>query len=408
MKIFHTNKNLRLLLGGQFISQIGDKFYALALAYWVLKTTHSPSIMGIVLFSSMAPGIVAGLLSGGIIDFFSRKTLLVSTDIIRGLVVAGVAVSYYMGVLNLYIIISAEVVLSICSAFFDPTVQAVIPQVAEKEELTEVNGKSQFLNGIALTAGPLLGGLCAAWWGYGFVFSFNALSFFMASILASMLVMKPASKEDDLKKKMRENIFDGFKYVFSKPSIISIVSVVAILHFFVGSVQVIIPVFAITLKGNGAQNLGYIEFFYGGGVIMTGFLLSLININNKEKEFIYGGICLIGLMYTVFGILSNAGIHDILPYFLIFFFMSSAVVGISTCYRTILQKNVENEMAGRVFGIIGSVGNFTYPVSMLIFGVLLDRFQYGQLLLLCGIIIMILGFVLSWLNRQRTVVQLND
>ena len=99
MKISHTNKNLCLLLCGQFISQIGDKFYALALAYWVLQTTHSPSIMGIVLFFSMAPAIVAGLLSGGIIDFFSRKTLLVNTDIIRGLVVTGVAASYYTGVL---------------------------------------------------------------------------------------------------------------------------------------------------------------------------------------------------------------------------------------------------------------------------------------------------------------------
>ncbi|WP_349670761.1 MFS transporter [Lacrimispora sp.] len=162
MKMSYTNKNLHLLLCGQFISQIGDKFYALALAYWVLQTTHSPSIMGIVLFFSMAPGIVAGLLSGGIIDFFSRKTLLVNTDIIRGLVVTGVAASYYTGVLNLSVIISKEVVLSICSAFFDPTVQAVIPQIVEKEELTEVNAKSQFLNGIALTAGPLLGGLCAA------------------------------------------------------------------------------------------------------------------------------------------------------------------------------------------------------------------------------------------------------
>ena len=404
MKIININKNLYLLLCGQLISQIGDRFYALALAYWVLQTTHSPSMMGLVLFSSMAPAIVAGLLSGGIIDFFSRKALLVSTDIIRGLVVTAVVVSYYTGVLNLYIIIAAEVVLSICSAFFDPTVQAVIPQIVNKEELTEANAKSQFLGGIALVAGPLLGGICAAWWGYGFVFSFNALSFFIASILASMLVIKPALKDAHFKKKIKENIFDGFKYVFSKRSIISIVSVVAILHFFVGSVQVIMPVFAVTLKGNGAQNLGYIESFYGTGVILTGFLLSLISINNKEKKFMYGGICFIGLIYAVFGILSNSGVHDIFPYFFIFFLMSSAVVGISTCYRAILQKNVENEMAGRVFGIIGSVGNFTYPVAMLIFGVLLDWFKYGQLLIFCGILIIILGLVLFKLNRQSTVV----
>ncbi len=408
MKIININKNFYLLLCGQLISQIGDKFYALALAYWVLQNTHSPSMMGLVLFSSMAPAIVVGFLSGGIIDFFSRKILLVSTDIIRGLVVTAVVASYYTEVLNLNIIIAAEVVLSICSAFFDPTVQAVIPQIVNKDELTEANAKSQFLGGVALVAGPLLGGLCAAWWGYGFVFSFNALSFFIASILASLIVIKPELKETHFKKKIKENIFDGFKYVFSKRSIISIVSVVAILHFFVGSVQGIMPVFAVTLKGNGAQNLGYIESFYGAGVILTGLLLSLISISNKEKKFMYGGICFIGMVYAVFGILSNSGVHVIFPYYFIFFLMSSAVVGISTCYRAILQKNIENEMAGRVFGIIGSVGNFTYPVAMLIFGVLLDWFKYGQLLIFCGILILILGLVLFKLNRQSTIVSVND
>lgn len=404
MKIININKNLYLLLCGQLVSQIGDKFYSLALAYWVLQTTHSTSKMGLVLFFSMAPAIVAGFFSGGIIDFFSRKTLLVSTDMIRGLVVTAVVASYYSGVLNLYIIVAAEVILSICSAFFDPTVQAVIPQIVNKEELIEANAKSQFYAGIALVAGPLLGGLCAAWWGYGFVFSFNAVSFFIASILTSMLSIKPALKEANIKNKIKENILDGFKYVFGKRNIISIVSVVAILHFFVGSVQVIMPVFAVTLKGNGAQNLGYIESFYGTGVILTGFLLSFISINSKERKFMYGGICLIGLIYAVFGILISLSIYDIFPYFFIFFLMSSAVVGVSTCYRAILQKNVENEMAGRVFGIIGSVGNFTYPVAMLLFGVLLDWFKYEQLLVFSGILIIMLGLVLFRLNRQSIIV----
>ncbi|MDO0823169.1 MFS transporter [Desulfosporosinus nitroreducens] len=402
MKKININNNLFLLLCGQLISQIGDKFYSLALAYWVLQTTHSPSLMGIVLFFSMAPAIMTGFFSGGIIDFFNRKTLMVNTDIIRGLVVSAVAVSYYAGALNILIIIAAQVILSICSAFFDPTVQAIIPQIVEKDELSKANAKSQFIGGIALVAGPLLGGICAVWLGYGFIFSFNALSFFIAALLATLLVIKPLTRAEHLKKRIRENIFDGYKYIFKNRSIILIVSVIAILHFFVGSVQVIMPVFAVTLKGNGAQNLGYIESFYGTGVILTGFLLSLTSINNKEKEFMYGGICFIGLVYALFGILSNLGIRDVFPYFLIFFSMSSAVVVISTCYRAILQKNVEYAMAGRVFGIIGSVGNFTYPVAMLIFGVLLDWFKYGQLLMFCGIITITLGLVLFMLNRQST------
>ncbi|MNR53396.1 hypothetical protein D3C85_1734050 [compost metagenome] len=80
--------------------------------------------------------------------------------------------------------------------------------------------------------------------------------------------------------------------------------------------------------------------------------------------------------------------------------MSSAVVMISTCYRAILQQMVENEMSGRVFGIIGAVGNFTYPVAMLLFGVMLEWFKYGLLLMFCGTIVIVLGLALFKLNRK--------
>ncbi|CQR52701.1 MFS transporter [Paenibacillus riograndensis] len=400
MKKIKINPNLSLLLSGQLISQIGDKFYALALAYWVLQTTGSPSLTGLVLFFSMAPAIITGLFSGGIIDFFNRKKLMVNIDIIRGLVVSIVAISYYAGALNMPIIITAQVILSICSAFFDPTVQAVIPQIVEKGELISANARSQFVSGVSLVVGPLLGGICAAWLGYGFIFSFNAFSFFVAAFLAASLVIKPVTYTEPSKKKIRENIQEGYKYIFKNRSIILIVTVVAILHFFVGSVQVIMPVFALTLKGNGAQNLGIIESFYGTGVIVTGFILSLTSINGQEKKYMYGGIGFIGLVYMVFGILSNSGVDEVLPYFFIFFAMSSAVVVISTCYRAILQQMVENEMSGRVFGIIGAVGNFTYPVAMLLFGIMLEWFKYGLLLMFCGSIVIVLGLALFKLNRK--------
>ncbi len=301
----------------------------------------------------------------------------------------------------MFMVIAAEIILSICSAFFDPTVQAVVPQITEKEELMTANAKSQFLAGVALVIGPLLGGICAAWLGYGFVFLFNAASFLISAFLSALLDIRPVLTQVNSRKKVKENILEAFEYVFKKRSIISIVSVVAILHFFVGSLQVIMPVFAVALKGNGAQNLGYIESFYGTGVIGTGFLLSLKNINNKEKQFMFGGICFIGLAYGVFGIFSSLGIRDIYPYIFIFFSISSAVVVISTCYRTILQKIVENEMSGRVFGIIASVGNFTYPAAILIFGLMLDWFRYAQLLMFCGVVITLMGIALYNINRKN-------
>jgi len=43
------NRNFKLLLGGQLVSQVGDKFHMIALAFWVLNTTGSSAKMGAVL-----------------------------------------------------------------------------------------------------------------------------------------------------------------------------------------------------------------------------------------------------------------------------------------------------------------------------------------------------------------------
>jgi MFS family permease len=346
-------------------------------------------MMGVMLFASMAPSIVVGLFSGGVIDMVDRKTVLVITDVIRGFTVTLVAASYFMGALSMPVILSAEVILSVCSAFFDPATQAMIPQIVDRGNLAKANAKSQLVNGIALIVGPVLGGICAAYLGYGIVFLFNAASFLIASFTSFLISYHPASAEVKTREKLLTNVKGGFQYVFKKRDILSIVFIVAVLHFFVGSVQVVMPVFAMTLIGNGAQNLGNLEAFYGAGIILTGLLLSIVNINGRERYFMIGGMSFVGVVYTLYGLLCSADRTNILPYFVIFFLMSAAVVVISTSYRAILQKNIENDMAGRVFGIISSVGNFTYPIAILMVGLVLERFKFEQVLIFCGLMILL-------------------
>lgn len=181
------NRNLVYLLSGQFISQIGDKFYALALAFWVMETTKSATAMGTVILFSMLPSVITGLLLGGFVDRNDRKIILITADIIRGLTVAAVVGVYYFNALTLPVIILVQVVLSISSAFFNPAVLALIPQIVEKEHLTKANAMSQLVYGITLIIGPVVGGLAVVFTGYWFVFMFNAVSFFISAFFTLLL-----------------------------------------------------------------------------------------------------------------------------------------------------------------------------------------------------------------------------
>ncbi len=390
------------MLCGKFVSEIGDKFYALALAFWVLETTGSPSMMGLVLFCSMIPAIALGFFIGVVVDRYDKRRLLIAADMLRGLIIAAVIAVYFFGFLSLTVIISAQILLSVCSAFFDPALQSVIPQVVGRAQLAKANSMSSLVGGIAMIIGPVLGGLSVAYIGYTFVFIFNSLSFLVSALFKVLLSLPKTAGKDLYKKSYRQSILDGYKYIFGRKKLVVLIVVVALVHFFVGSVQVIIPALAVKLPGNGAENLGYLQTFFGLGAVVSALLLSIRKKMNREAQFVFWGIAGAGIIYIACGIFLWFGTEGILPFLMIFMLLSSAIIVISTNYQTILHKNTSADMSGRVFSVTNSLGDSSIPIAMLLFGIFLDCFSWYLLIGFYGIAIVLISIFLNRIYRAKT------
>jgi hypothetical protein len=63
----------------------------------------------------------------------------------------------------------------------------------------------------------------------------------------------------------------------------------------------------------------------------------------------------------------------------------------ATCFRTLLQKNIENEIAGRVFGAAGTIGDISIPIAMLTYGFLLRLVTCGWLTATTGVVLILLS-----------------
>jgi MFS family permease len=96
------NRNFALLWSGKIISQIGDKFYALALAWWILQHTGSPGIMGFFLLVSVLPGLLLGLFAGAVVDRLNRRNVLIITDLLRGFLVLTVVLLSFLQALTVW------------------------------------------------------------------------------------------------------------------------------------------------------------------------------------------------------------------------------------------------------------------------------------------------------------------
>jgi MFS family permease len=86
------HRDFRLLWIGQTVSQIGDAAFVVALGWRAFTLTGKASSLGIVL-AIEALGLIATLLIGGVLaDRYSRRLLLIGSDLARAVLIAGLAV----------------------------------------------------------------------------------------------------------------------------------------------------------------------------------------------------------------------------------------------------------------------------------------------------------------------------
>jgi len=175
---------------------------------------------------------------------------------------------------------------------------------------------------------------------------------------------------------------------------------VFIIHFFVGSIEVSIPVIANLLPGKGPVNMGYIQTAFGGGAVIMALLLSYVSITNRESFMLFVAVAFIGLFLFLIGLSGFVTAH-ILICCLLFLLFSSSIILAGTSFQSLIQKNTASEMTGRVFGVVSSVGNFSIPFAMLLYGFLLEYFNTYLLLGVSGLMIILITVLSSLVYMKK-------
>lgn len=394
------NKNLNLLLLGQLVSQTGDKFYMLALSMMVLETTGSPAKTGMVLFAGLLPVVGAGLFSGVVVDRFNKKAILILTDLFRGLIVSFVALQYARDALGLGTILVSQVLLGLNSAFFNPTVPSIIPGIVKKENLSQANARTQFVSGISNILGPAAGGILVAQTGYFAVFALNALSFFASAGFECLLQIP--SLASGPRESLSSSLKQGYLAIFRDTKLKNILLMVFVIHFFVGCLEVAIPVIADLLPGQGAANMGGIQAAFGMGSVLMALALSHIRMNARASVLLYSAVALIGIIISLIGI--SRGFNPGVPLTMFLFGgVGGCIILAGTSFQTLIQNRTQPQMIGRVFGVVSALGNFSIPFAMLVYGFFFEAFDLGRVMGISGLLILVVaaGSFLSYGKREK-------
>ena len=169
-----------LLWSGQTISSLGDRFYQVALAWWVLEKTGSAVVMGTVLICSDVPMLVFLLLGGALVDRWPRLPVMMLSDLVRGLAVGLMAALAFINALQVWHIYVISLIFGSVDAFFQPAYRASVPEIVPVDHLPSANSLTSLSGEISGIIGPALGAGMVALGGTSSAFALDALSFFVS------------------------------------------------------------------------------------------------------------------------------------------------------------------------------------------------------------------------------------
>ncbi|MEW5924290.1 MAG: MFS transporter, partial [Candidatus Zixiibacteriota bacterium] len=244
------NKNFFLLWQGQFVSQLGSQVHGIAMMFWIKHATGSATLMGTIMMLSMLPGVIFGPLGGTIADNFSRKKIIVVSDILCGILVLALAgILFYspedvsVAVVWLFVI---GIAMGIISAFFRPAISAAIPDLVPREKIAAANSMNQSSFQISSLLGQGTGGVLYRVLGAPVLFLFDGITYLFSAVSEMFITIpqKIPEKTTGFKPIMKKFSTDtgiGVKFVWSNKGMRAVFFTATLLNFLLSPLIVLLP-----------------------------------------------------------------------------------------------------------------------------------------------------------------------
>ncbi|MEV0593219.1 MFS transporter [Nonomuraea cavernae] len=148
---------------GTGAANLGDGMALFVLPLLALAVDASPGGVAAVTAALTLAWPVFGLHAGWIVDRVDRRTVLISVNVVRALVLAGLSTAHLAGTLSLPLILAGAVLLGTAETLVDTALTATIPMVVEPAGRNRANARIEAtINLTNQLAGPPLAGLLAA------------------------------------------------------------------------------------------------------------------------------------------------------------------------------------------------------------------------------------------------------
>jgi MFS family permease len=337
-------------------SELGDSLHYIALMWFAFDAGGPLGVVAVRLADSI-PAIVFGLHGGLAADRWSRKRLMVSADLVRGIVLIPVAAAGLAGSLPLWGLVVAAFVLEAATSYFAPAYGATVPTLVDRSNVQQANALVQATAQTLSIGGWAVAAALLTFMPVSIFFAVNAASFLVSAALIARI--RRAAVHDP--HAPRPRIQEGLTALRPRPVLAaSVVALGVAVTITAGSWIGGIPTLVRDSLHHGAGGFSIVMTGYAAGSIFSGALLARVPIRRKAQASLLAwtmylpGYGLVALAHSLPVAIAGA--------FFAAMGQSSAVVLINSA----AQEDVPDSMLGRVLGVISLTHRGAHATGLLL------------------------------------------
>jgi len=266
------DRTLLSLVVAEIVSSTGSAMTFVALPWFVLVTSGSPTRMSVVLAAEILPMALFGIPSGSVVARLGARLSMLLSDLVRAPLVALVPILHWTGHLDFGLLLAIVFLLGCFTAPYAASQRSIIPEVLGDDE-TAVAKASGLLGGaqhLPIVIGPAIAGVLIAWVGTSPLLVVDGATFLFAflTVLAFVRGGRSVAMDDESR-----GVLAGVRYLARDRLLGPLTLIVIVLDGAANGISVAVPLLAFTRYHRDPHIAGWIFTAFGVGALAGSVLV---------------------------------------------------------------------------------------------------------------------------------------
>ncbi|MGQ9598784.1 MAG: MFS transporter [Anaerolineae bacterium] len=400
------NRDFLTLWLSQLISKVGDNFAVVAALVLINELAAKTGLAVVILATAMTVPQLFALASGVFVDRFSRKAVMIVTDLLRAGVILLPLLIHKPG--HLYILYVTAFFLMGIGSMYVTARNASIPNMVPEEHLLTANALIQATDLVSLIVGASLATLVISLTSTSTAFVVDSISFVVSAgfVLAARIprgkLSLAASAPGSEFRKFWAGFTDGVRYIVSNKYLLQLMAITTMATFGLSATVLLAAAYFKQLLGISAELLGLLQATEGLGMALGALLIGTYASWARSRRIVSVAMLVLGSGILIFALAPI--------YWLVLvgaLVVGLCVVSARTTLAAMTQALVPDIQRGRVESAMVTVIGLGTMGALIMAGLLGDWIGPKRVFVITGIVVLAAGIASIFSLREAEEQLLN-